>query len=143
MHDMSFFHLKEVELSHPSVAENPLQEDRNEGEEKQEEERIEEQTVEQEEAGGLMEHKEVEVKGDVDWLRDQEDESSDWPRERVCHTHERAIPIQQTVEALDITEEGGVKAHKCTCAWMDEWMDMSKRTDVHTYIRGTSRTWSI
>uniref|UniRef100_A0A3B4YD80 DNA 3'-5' helicase n=1 Tax=Seriola lalandi dorsalis TaxID=1841481 RepID=A0A3B4YD80_SERLL len=32
--------------------------------------------------------------------------STDWPRERVCHTHERAIPIQQTVEALDITEEG-------------------------------------
>uniref|UniRef100_A0A3Q1IGJ1 DNA 3'-5' helicase n=1 Tax=Anabas testudineus TaxID=64144 RepID=A0A3Q1IGJ1_ANATE len=25
---------------------------------------------------------------------------------RLCHTHERAIPIQQTVEALDITEEG-------------------------------------
>uniref|UniRef100_I3KUY2 DNA 3'-5' helicase n=1 Tax=Oreochromis niloticus TaxID=8128 RepID=I3KUY2_ORENI len=38
--------------------------------------------------------------------RDQEEESSDWPRERVCHTHERAIPIQETVEALDITEEG-------------------------------------
>uniref|UniRef100_A0A7N8YLM4 DNA 3'-5' helicase n=1 Tax=Mastacembelus armatus TaxID=205130 RepID=A0A7N8YLM4_9TELE len=33
-------------------------------------------------------------------------EISDWPRERVCHTHERAIPIQETVEALDITEEG-------------------------------------
>uniref|UniRef100_A0A3Q2DW61 DNA 3'-5' helicase n=1 Tax=Cyprinodon variegatus TaxID=28743 RepID=A0A3Q2DW61_CYPVA len=29
----------------------------------------------------------------------------DWPEERVCHTHERAIPIQETVEALDITEE--------------------------------------
>ncbi|XP_039593277.1 ATP-dependent DNA helicase Q4 isoform X2 [Polypterus senegalus] len=25
---------------------------------------------------------------------------------RVCHTHERAVPIQETVEALDITEEG-------------------------------------
>uniref|UniRef100_A0AAY4E411 DNA 3'-5' helicase n=1 Tax=Denticeps clupeoides TaxID=299321 RepID=A0AAY4E411_9TELE len=25
---------------------------------------------------------------------------------RVCHTHERAIPIQETVEALDISEEG-------------------------------------
>uniref|UniRef100_A0A3Q3JA18 DNA 3'-5' helicase n=1 Tax=Monopterus albus TaxID=43700 RepID=A0A3Q3JA18_MONAL len=35
-----------------------------------------------------------------------EEESRDWSRERVCHTHERAIPIQQTVEALDITEEG-------------------------------------
>ncbi|XP_006809987.2 ATP-dependent DNA helicase Q4 [Neolamprologus brichardi] len=38
--------------------------------------------------------------------RDQEEERSDWPRERVCHTHERAIPIQETIEALDITEEG-------------------------------------
>uniref|UniRef100_A0A3B4ZMU2 DNA 3'-5' helicase n=1 Tax=Stegastes partitus TaxID=144197 RepID=A0A3B4ZMU2_9TELE len=36
----------------------------------------------------------------------QEVESSHWPKERVCHTHERAIPIQETVEALDITEEG-------------------------------------
>ncbi|XP_061753545.1 ATP-dependent DNA helicase Q4 [Nerophis ophidion] len=33
-------------------------------------------------------------------------QSKEWPRERVCHTHERAIPIQETVEALDITEEG-------------------------------------
>ncbi|XP_013768250.1 ATP-dependent DNA helicase Q4 [Pundamilia nyererei] len=38
--------------------------------------------------------------------RDQEEERCDWPRERVCHTHERAIPIQETIEALDITEEG-------------------------------------
>ncbi|KAJ8273375.1 hypothetical protein GJAV_G00100890 [Gymnothorax javanicus] len=28
------------------------------------------------------------------------------PQPRVCHTHERAVPIQETVEALDITEEG-------------------------------------
>ncbi|XP_036411164.1 ATP-dependent DNA helicase Q4 [Megalops cyprinoides] len=28
------------------------------------------------------------------------------PPSRVCHTHERAIPIQDTVEALDVTEEG-------------------------------------
>nr|XP_061786920.1 ATP-dependent DNA helicase Q4-like [Nerophis lumbriciformis] len=33
-------------------------------------------------------------------------QTKEWPRERVCHTHERAIPIQETVEALDITEEG-------------------------------------
>ncbi|XP_017556968.1 ATP-dependent DNA helicase Q4 [Pygocentrus nattereri] len=26
--------------------------------------------------------------------------------QRVCHTHERAVPMQDTVEALDITEEG-------------------------------------
>uniref|UniRef100_A0AAV2KA26 ATP-dependent DNA helicase Q4 n=1 Tax=Knipowitschia caucasica TaxID=637954 RepID=A0AAV2KA26_KNICA len=30
----------------------------------------------------------------------------EWPKERVCHSHERAIPVQQTVETLDITEEG-------------------------------------
>ncbi|XP_067111566.1 ATP-dependent DNA helicase Q4 [Osmerus mordax] len=30
----------------------------------------------------------------------------DWPSARVCHTHERAIPIAETVETLDITEEG-------------------------------------
>lgn len=29
-----------------------------------------------------------------------------WPSRRACHTHERAIPIQETVEALDMTEEG-------------------------------------
>uniref|UniRef100_A0A8C9WYG1 DNA 3'-5' helicase n=1 Tax=Sander lucioperca TaxID=283035 RepID=A0A8C9WYG1_SANLU len=46
------------------------------------------------------------AKGAGDWLMDQEEERSQWPRERVCHTHERAIPIQETVEALDITEEG-------------------------------------
>lgn len=30
----------------------------------------------------------------------------EWPKERICHTHERAIPVEQTVETLDITEEG-------------------------------------
>ncbi|KAM9386011.1 ATP-dependent DNA helicase Q4 [Pholidichthys leucotaenia] len=44
--------------------------------------------------------------------QDQEVESCDWPRERVCHTHGRAIPIQETVEALDITE-GGVETLLC------------------------------
>lgn len=57
-----------------------------------------EQTMQDEEADGS--------KKQADWLRDQEEESNYWPRERVCHTHERAIPIQETVEALDITEEG-------------------------------------
>ncbi|KAJ3609743.1 hypothetical protein NHX12_024254 [Muraenolepis orangiensis] len=33
-------------------------------------------------------------------------ESSHWPAARLCHSHERAIPIQHTVETLDITEEG-------------------------------------
>lgn len=30
---------------------------------------------------------------------------SDECLQRPCHTHERAIPMQETVEALDITEE--------------------------------------
>lgn len=56
-------------------------------------------------AGTYSEPKDAEVK-EGDWLREHEEESSSWPKERVCHTHERAIPIQDTVEALDITEEG-------------------------------------
>lgn len=57
-------------------------------------------------AGGAHRHQVMEAKTEGNGLRDHEEESSDWPRERVCHTHERAVPIQQTVEALDITEEG-------------------------------------
>ncbi|XP_032391324.1 ATP-dependent DNA helicase Q4 isoform X2 [Etheostoma spectabile] len=87
--------------SHPDAVELPLDEGREE-----EEERKGEQTVEYEKADGAMKHMNVEAKGACDWLMDQEEESSQWPRERVCHTHERAIPIQETVEALDITEEG-------------------------------------
>lgn len=47
-----------------------------------------------------------EEKDGEDPLRRDEEEDFHWPRERVCHTHERAIPIQETVETLDITEEG-------------------------------------
>ncbi|XP_047460205.1 ATP-dependent DNA helicase Q4 isoform X2 [Mugil cephalus] len=73
-------------------AEPCLQEDVDGGKVKDEEkEKEEDQTVKDEEA---------------DWQRDRAVEDSDWPKERVCHTHERAIPIQETVEALDITEEG-------------------------------------
>ncbi|XP_015258189.1 PREDICTED: ATP-dependent DNA helicase Q4 isoform X2 [Cyprinodon variegatus] len=43
---------------------------------------------------------------EADGHSEQKEDSWDWPEERVCHTHERAIPIQETVEALDITEEG-------------------------------------
>uniref|UniRef100_A0A7N8WVA5 DNA 3'-5' helicase n=1 Tax=Mastacembelus armatus TaxID=205130 RepID=A0A7N8WVA5_9TELE len=50
--------------------------------------------------------KDVGADGPVKHQEEGEEDSSDWPRERVCHTHERAIPIQETVEALDITEEG-------------------------------------
>lgn len=53
-----------------------------------------------EEDSGLKVHVEERDGGD------EEEEGYHWPRERVCHTHERAIPIQETVEALDITEEG-------------------------------------
>ncbi|XP_051812041.1 ATP-dependent DNA helicase Q4 [Acanthochromis polyacanthus] len=76
-----------------NLAELPVQEDRDERWEKEE----------KEEDG-----KEEQPGKDVaaDWQKDLEAESSDWTRERVCHTHERAIPIQETVEALDITEEG-------------------------------------
>lgn len=48
---------------------------------------------------------EIKEKKEDDHLA-QKEGSSDWPCQRACHTHERAIPIQQTVEALDITEEG-------------------------------------
>ncbi|XP_029298312.1 LOW QUALITY PROTEIN: ATP-dependent DNA helicase Q4 [Cottoperca gobio] len=93
------------ESSRPDATELHLQHDAEEGK-KKELEKKEDPTVEHEEADGSMKHKDVKAKGDGDWLRDQEEESSDWPRERICHTHERAIPIQENVEALDITEEG-------------------------------------
>nr|XP_020453109.1 ATP-dependent DNA helicase Q4 [Monopterus albus] len=80
------------EASHPNSAELPLQKDRDDDEE---EEKKGEQVVKDVEADGPIKHQEQ-----------HEEESRDWSRERVCHTHERAIPIQQTVEALDITEEG-------------------------------------
>lgn len=101
------FHRKQT--SHPDSEELPIQEDRDEGKEKEEEEKKDEQEVTDEGDGGSVKHQDVEVKADGDRLRDYEEESSDWPRERVCHTHERAIPIQRTVEALDITEEGKLK----------------------------------
>ncbi|XP_045915441.1 ATP-dependent DNA helicase Q4 isoform X2 [Micropterus dolomieu] len=94
-----------AQTSHTDAAGLPLQEHKDEGKEKQEEKK-EEQTVEHKEADGSTKHKDMGVKGAGDWLREQEEENSDWPTERVCHTHERAIPIQQTVETLDITEEG-------------------------------------
>ncbi|KAM6974350.1 LOW QUALITY PROTEIN: ATP-dependent DNA helicase Q4 [Tautogolabrus adspersus] len=76
----------------------------NEAEGKSEEK--EEEAVKQEETDGSIKDEDVEVKGGGNWLKEQEDDGSDWPTERVCHTHERAIPIDETVEALDITQEG-------------------------------------
>ncbi|XP_028253374.1 ATP-dependent DNA helicase Q4 [Parambassis ranga] len=67
----------------------PVQEEGDEGVGGEKDERREDETVTDKGAG----------------FKDQQVEF-DWPMERVCHTHERAIPIQETVEALDITEEG-------------------------------------
>lgn len=91
-------------MSSPDSAELPHQEDGDDEKEKQGKETTEEQAANDEGAGGLVTHLDMEVKEAGDCLRDHEED--DWPKERVCHTHERAIPIQQTVEALDITEEG-------------------------------------
>lgn len=52
---------------------------------------------------------EIKEKKEQDGSEAQEEESAVWPSQRVCHTHERAVPIQETVEALDITEEGKIK----------------------------------
>lgn len=94
MNDVTLFFAARIDPSPSDAAGQPLHDGRDEGEEK--EEKKEEQTAEQE----------AEAKAAGDWRREQELESSDWPRERVCLTHERAIPIQETVEALDIREEG-------------------------------------
>lgn len=77
------------------------------GDERKEEVKGEEQAVKEERADGLVKRQDSEMSGASDWLGSEEVERrGDWPSERVCHTHERAIPIQETVEALDITEEG-------------------------------------
>lgn len=93
-------------MSSPDSVELPRQEDGDEEKEKEREKKKGEQVAKDEGADGLVTHQDMEMKAASDCLRDHEEESSDWPRERVCHTHERAIAIQQTVEALDITEEG-------------------------------------
>ncbi|XP_072304035.1 ATP-dependent DNA helicase Q4 [Eucyclogobius newberryi] len=58
----------------------------------------EDKSLQPQEAGGLS-------NGNSD-IETEETVIFEWPNERVCHTHERAIPVQQTVETLDITEEG-------------------------------------
>ncbi|XP_075995769.1 ATP-dependent DNA helicase Q4 [Genypterus blacodes] len=75
--------------------------------ERKEEVKEEEHEVTAEPDDGLVKRPDAETSGAGAWLGSKEGESrGDWPQERVCHTHERAIPIQDTVEALDITEEG-------------------------------------
>ncbi|XP_029370262.1 ATP-dependent DNA helicase Q4 [Echeneis naucrates] len=97
------------ETSHCDSVELPVHEGGSEGMEKEEEEKKakEEQATEDEGSDVSVKHvKDVDVKATNDCLRDYKGGSSGWPKERMCHMHERAIPIQQTVEALDITEEG-------------------------------------
>ncbi|XP_033980313.1 ATP-dependent DNA helicase Q4 isoform X3 [Trematomus bernacchii] len=94
-----------AQSSHPEAAELPLQDCKDEGKEMELEEEKEEQRVKHEEAEGSIKPKDGKLQ-EADWLKDQEEDSSDWPKERVCHTHERAIPMEATVEALDVTEEG-------------------------------------
>lgn len=55
---------------------------------------------------GAEDEEETKAKKEDHQVGAEEEGSSDWPCRRVCHTHERAVPIQPTVEALDITEEG-------------------------------------
>lgn len=62
---------------------------------------------------GATQDKEVIKEKKEDDHQAQEEGCSHWPCQRVCHTHERAIPIQPTVEALDMTEEG---THRRGCA---------------------------
>lgn len=45
-------------------------------------------------------------KDESDWEMEESEGFRERSVQRVCHTHERAIPMQETVEALDITEEG-------------------------------------
>ncbi|XP_029976959.1 ATP-dependent DNA helicase Q4 [Salarias fasciatus] len=80
-----------AEISGLDSAEQPLRDGGDDGKKNEEEEEEEEQMVKDNKA---------------DCPEGQRADGGDWPEERVCHTHERAIPIQETVEALDITEEG-------------------------------------
>lgn len=45
-----------------------------------------------------------------------DDQGGHWPGQRACHTHERAVPIRDTVEALDMAEEGKTAPHKSNAA---------------------------
>lgn len=51
--------------------------------------------------------REVEDAEIAEFLEGEEDSAAAKPSgQRVCYKHERAIPIQETVEALDLREEG-------------------------------------
>ncbi|XP_029919345.1 ATP-dependent DNA helicase Q4 [Myripristis murdjan] len=87
-------------LSQPAQVSSPPHAEEQKGAEE------EELVAKQEGGNGSVNQQAAEMTAAGDWLKNQGVEGDDWPRERVCHTHERAIPIQKTVEALDITEEG-------------------------------------
>lgn len=63
---------------------------------------IDDRFVQQQVAVGSSDHKKR-FREDTEM---EKEEHFVWPKERVCHSHERAIPVEQTVETLDITEEG-------------------------------------
>ncbi|XP_061598358.1 ATP-dependent DNA helicase Q4 [Cololabis saira] len=82
----------DAQMSDPDSARQSSQEDGREDEEKKEEgERNGDVTVKDKEA---------------DCQKSPKVETYYWPKERVCHSHERAIPIEENMQGLDITEEG-------------------------------------
>ncbi|XP_053719047.1 ATP-dependent DNA helicase Q4 isoform X1 [Synchiropus splendidus] len=80
--------------------------DRRTGQENNSEEGETEEDVRPAEIDGAEKQAEVPVMTGGDQQGEPVKEAYRWPEERVCHTHERAVPIQETIEALDITEEG-------------------------------------
>lgn len=52
-----------------------------------------------------QEEQEDEGEQEGGYVLPEKNESGVWGQ-RVCHTHERAVPMQDTVDELDITEEG-------------------------------------
>ncbi|KAG9278970.1 ATP-dependent DNA helicase Q4 [Astyanax mexicanus] len=113
------------EMQHPEQSESNITP--QESESKQEEEISPALQRMEEEREGSDAHHEGEEKpqenpDNAETLRedlDGKNDESDWEEmeeeterfrvrsvQRVCHTHERAVPMQETVEALDITEEG-------------------------------------
>lgn len=69
----------------------------------------------------------------------EEEEGGRWPSRRACHTHERAVPIQETVEALDMTEEG--KIERCRFPGENEGRTQELLAAVQVWRR-CSATWS-
>lgn len=68
------------------------------------------QVTEREPEGSITQHgggkKSQEGQKDEAEKEEERKNGSERVLQRVCHTHERAVPMQDTVEELDITEEG-------------------------------------